>query len=70
MGTRREFSTLPRMGENRERDFTEEVGFELTIEGWMEDHQGTRTLQGMCTKAWKHTPMVCLGIASDAMIRA
>lgn len=56
MGTNREFSALPRMGENCERDLTEEMAFELTMEGW-KITRGARTMlgEGMCTKAWEHT---------------
>ena len=34
------------MGESSERDLTEDMAFELTIEGWIEDHQGDKDIAG------------------------
>lgn len=74
MGTNGENLNPAQAGESSERrHVTGEMAFEVSLEGWMGDHQGYKdsSVRGNVYKGMEAcNPIVCLRITSDAMIRA
>lgn len=63
-----------RAGQSMKENFIEEMALKLSLEGWMGDDPGVQEhcKQRECVRRHRegHATMVCLGIASDAIMRA